>query len=263
MPAQDPARGDYSALPAVNLPRALWVEVCGTYFLVLAGTAVAVSAALARPIAGAPNNSLAVGLTFGLTLVALVAALGFLSGAHFNPAVTLGLASAGKFPWKDTAQYIIAQLVGAILASLTVWLVFGNAARSIAFLGATYPAPTASAAQAFLIEAVVTFFLVMTVVAVTTDKRVPAPVAAPAIGFALGMAVLIAGPISGGAVNPARALGPMIVTWKFDSVWVYILGPLIGGMCAGLLYPQMARTSAPSVTVKGETHEQSPRRKAA
>ncbi len=263
MPANESARGDYTALPAVNLPRALWVEVCGTFFLVLSGTAVVVSAALARPIAGAPNNSLAVGLTFGFTLVALVAALGFLSGAHFNPAVTLGLASAGKFPWKDTIQYIIAQMVGAILAALAVWITFGNAARSIAFLGATYPAPTANNGQAFLIEAIVTFFLVMTVVAVTTDKRVPAPVAAPAIGFALGMAVLIAGPISGGAVNPARALGPMIVAGKFDSFWVYILGPIIGGICAGLLYPQMAKTSAPSVTVKTDTGEQPTRRKAA
>ena len=186
MAANESTKGDYTALPAVSLPRALWVEVCGTFFLVLAGTAVVVSAALARPIAGAPNNSLAVGLTFGFTLVALVAAFGCLSGAHFNPAVTLGLASARKFPWKDTIQYIIAQLVGAILAALAVWITFGNAARNIAFLGATYPAPTASNWQAFLIEAIVTFFLVLVVVAVTTDRRVPAPIAAPAIGFALG-----------------------------------------------------------------------------
>ena len=191
---------------------------CGTFFLVLSGTAVVVSAVLGRPIAGAPNNSLAVGLTFGLTRSGAGGGAresfrrAFQSGGHAGIGVCAEIPLERHHPVHDRPMAL------AIIAGLVVWLVFGNTARSIAFLGATYPAPTATAWQEFLIEAIVTFFLVMVVIAVTTDRRVPAPVAAPAIGFALGMAVLIAGPISGGAVNPARALGPMIVAWKFDSV---------------------------------------------
>lgn len=246
MAAAGAGEGQYRPEPEVSVPRAVGAEFAGTLILVLAGTAVAVAATLRRPIAGSPSDSLAVGLTFGLALTALVAALGHISGAHFNPAVTLGLASVGRFPWRHVASYIAAQFAGGIGAALLVWAIFGGAARSAAFLGATYPTATASAGMAFVAELVVTFILVFTITAVATDDRVPAPVAAPAIGFALAVAVLIAGPVSGGAVNPARALGPMIVAARFTAWWVYLVAPLVGGTAAATLYEfVISRTSAP------------------
>lgn len=251
----------YSAAPKTSLWRAVTAEFVGTFLLVLAGTAVAVAAVLNRPIAGPQLNSLAVGLAFGLMLVALVAALGHISGAHFNPAVTLGLASAGKFPWGFVIWYLIAQFAGAIFASLVVWGAFGGAARTTAALGATFPTPGTGIWQAILMEVVITFLLVFVITAVATDKRVPAPVAAPAIGFALGVAVLIGGPVSGGAVNPARALGPMIVAGRFTDFWVYLVAPVVGGIVAALLYDRfISRTSAPAVEAFEEGEE---RRRAA
>ena len=196
-----------------------------------------------QPIAGASLNSLAVGLTFGLALVSLVSALGHVSGAHLNPAVTFGLASIGRFPWKYVPSYIIGQFVGAILAAIGVWLTFGDNARTMASLGATYPTPDASIGQAFLMEALITFVLVFVIVAVATDPRARTAAGSVAIGFALGVAVLIGGPVSGGAANPARALGPMIVAGKFDAWWLYILAPVIGGVVAACLYNRIAHPS--------------------
>jgi glycerol uptake facilitator-like aquaporin len=104
-------------------------ELVGTFILVFGGTAVAVGAILARPTAGAAYDSLAVALAFGLALAAVVAAIGHVSGAHFNPAVTLGMAATGKFPWQYTPHYIGAQLVGAVLAGLATWVTFGGAGQ--------------------------------------------------------------------------------------------------------------------------------------
>lgn len=216
-------------------------EIVGTFVLVFAGTAVAVAASLNRPIAGAPLTSLAVGLTFGLVLAAIVAALGHVSGAHFNPAVTIGLAVAGKFPWNRVVLYWIAQFVGAILAGLAVWATFGDAARLGPALGATFPTAGTSVGQAFLMEALITFILVFVIMGVATDDRAGKVIAPLAIGFALGVAVLIGGPVSGGAANPARALGPMIVAAKFTAFWVYLLAPLVGGAVAALIYGPLRR----------------------
>ncbi|MDQ4129026.1 MAG: aquaporin [Actinomycetota bacterium] len=222
-------------------------ELVGTFILVYGGTAVAVGAILSRPTAGAAYDSLAIALAFGLALAAVVAAVGHVSGAHVNPAVTLGMAAAGKFSWKYTPVYIGAQLVGAVLAALATWLTFGGPARSEANLAATYPAQGVGDLQAFLVEILITFILVFVVMAVATDERAPAPIAPIAVGFALAVGVFIAGPVTGGAVNPVRALGPMIVAGDLTSFWLYILGPIIGGVLAALLYDRtMAETEAPA-----------------
>jgi MIP family channel proteins len=240
--------GLYGSSTTQNVPRVALAELVGTYFLVLAGTSVAVAAVLGRPIAGGPVDSLAVALTFGLALVALVNALGHVSGAHLNPAVTLGLAVTGKFPWKYVPAYLVAQVVGAVLASLTVWATFGDAARDQAHLAATLPASDVGQVTVFAIEAIVTFFLVLTIVSVATDPRVQQSVAGLSVGFTLAVCVLIAGPLSGGAVNPARALGPMIVSGQFDGVWAYVLGPLLGGVLAAVFYDRfLAKGQEPSV----------------
>ena len=222
-------------------------ELVGTFILVYGGTAVAVGAILTRPTAGAAYDSLAIALAFGLALAAVVAAVGHVSGAHVNPAVTLGMAATGKFPWRYTPIYIGAQLVGAVLAALATWLTFGGAARSEANLAATYPAQGVGDLQAFLVEILITFILVFVVMAVATDDRAPAAIAPIAVGFALAVGVFIAGPVTGGAVNPVRALGPMIVAGDLTSAWLYILGPIIGGVLAALLYDRtMAQTEAPA-----------------
>jgi MIP family channel proteins len=240
-PAAASNRGLYGSTQGENMLRAAVAEGLGTFILVLAGTAAATAAALDRPIARETYDSLAVALAFGLVLVSLVAALGHVSGAHVNPAVTLGLAATGKFPWQYVPAYVGAQLLGATFAALAVWACFGDAARETAHLAATYPAPTASAGQALLAEILITFVLVFVICSVATDDRVPAAAAGPAVGFALAAAVLIGGPVSGGAANPARALGPMLVAGKFTAAWVYLIGPVAGGVAAALLYDKFVK----------------------
>jgi MIP family channel proteins len=236
-----------SQIDASHILGAAIAELVGTFILVFGGTAVAVGAILARPTAGPAYDSLAVALAFGLALAAVVAAVGHVSGAHVNPAVTLGMAATGKFPWQYTPHYVVAQLVGAVLAAFATWVTFGGAgARSEAKLAATYPAQGVGDLQAFVVEILITFILVFVVMAVATDQRAPAAIAPIAVGFALAVGVFIAGPVTGGSVNPARSLGPMIVAGDLSSVWLYILGPIIGGVLGALLYDRtMAQTEGP------------------
>lgn len=236
-----------SQIDASHMVGAAIAELIGTFILVFGGTAVAVAAILARPTAGPAYDSLAVALAFGLALAAVVAAIGHVSGAHVNPAVTLGMASAGQFPWQYTPIYIGAQLVGAVLGALATWLTFGGPARGEAKLAATYPAQGVGDLQAFVVEILITFILVFVVMAVATDDRAPAAIAPIAVGFALAVGVFIAGPVTGGSVNPARSLGPMIVAGDLTSVWLYILGPIIGAVLAALLYQRfLADAEAPA-----------------
>lgn len=218
----------------------------GAFFLIYTGTATAVAASTQETIAGDPPDSLAVALAFGLVLAALVGALSHVSGAHLNPAVTLGLAVIGKFPWRYTPAYMMFQLIGAILGAGATWLTLGSAARDEVNLGATYPTSGISDGRAFLVEAFITFLLVFVIVAVATDERVHVAAASTSIGFALVAAVLIGGPSSGGAANPVRALGPMIVSLDLTAFWVYLIAPLIGGVAAAVLYERVvAPASAP------------------
>jgi MIP family channel proteins len=236
-----------SQIDASHLVGAAIAELVGTFILVFGGTAVAVAAILSRPTAGGAYGSLAIALAFGLALAIVVASIGHVSGAHVNPAVTLGMAAVKKFPWNYTPIYIGAQLVGAVLAALATWLTFGDLARSEAKLAATYPAQGVGDLQAFLIEILITFILVFVVMAVATDDRAPAAIAPIAVGFALAVGVFIAGPVTGGSVNPARSLGPMLVAGDLTSVWLYILGPIIGGVLGALLYQRfLAQTEAPA-----------------
>ncbi|MCW2767474.1 MAG: family channel protein [Nocardioides sp.] len=226
---------------AANMARVAVAEVVGTFMLVLTIVGTAIGATLAKPVAGAPYGSLAVPLAGGIVLAIVVAGLGHVSGAHFNPAVTLGLAVNRRFPWRFVPAYIAAQFVGAVIAALAAWGLYGGQARSVAHLGATYPAPGVSVGSAFAAEAVVTFMLVLVVISVATDNRAPAGVAAMAIGAALAAAILISGPLTGAGVNPARAIGPMIVAGKFTDWWVYLVAPLVGGIAAATVYERVLR----------------------
>ena len=222
--------------------RPLVAELVGTFILVFVGCSVAVAGALQRPIAGPPYDSLAVALGFGIALVAVVAAIGHVSGGHVNPAVTIGQAAIGQFPWRSVPGYIGAQLAGAILAAFAIWLCFGDAARDDANLGATALADGVNVGQGLLTEALITFVLVFVVGLVASDPRVPsAQIASIAVGFALAAGVFIGGPLTGGGVNPARALGPMIVSGQLDDFWLYVIGPVIGGLLGAFVAAYVLR----------------------
>jgi MIP family channel proteins len=228
-----------------NIVRAAVAEVVGTFILVFTGTAVATAAILGLATAGADYGSLGIALAFGVALVVVVASIGHVSGAHVNPAVTLGLAATGKFPWTSVPVYLGAQLLGAVLGALGTWISFGGPGRTEASLAATFPAQGVGDLQALAVEILITFILVFVVISVATDERVPAAVAPYAVGLALAAGVFIAGPVTGGAVNPARALGPMILAGEFTAAWVYILGPIVGGVLAAVLYDRFISDAEP------------------
>jgi MIP family channel proteins len=233
-----------SQIDSSNMLGSAVAELVGTFILIFTGCAVATAATLQASTAGPLSyDSLAVALAFGLALTAIVAAIGHVSGAHVNPAVTLALAATNKFPWQFVPIYVGAQLVGAILGAIAVWITYGAAGRELADVAATFPVEDVGDIQAFVVETLVTFILVFVVISVATDDRAPAGVAPLAVGFALACGVLIAGPVTGGSLNPARTLGPMIVAGRFDAVWVYILAPIVGAVLAAFVYDRFASRS--------------------
>ena len=217
-------------------------EAIGSFVLVLTIVSVVVAASLVEPVAGAPYGSLTVAVAGGLALAVSVASLGHVSGAHLNPAVTLGLVLNRRFPWTYAPAYVSAQFGGAIGAALVAWALFGDRAKTVARLGATYPATGVGIGRTFAAEGIVTFLLVLVVISVATDSRVPSGTAAMAIGSALAVSILISGPITGAGVNPARAIGPMIAVGKFTDWWVYLTAPLVGGTVAATLYERLLRS---------------------
>ncbi len=139
------------------------------------------------------------------------------------------------------------QFLGALAGAGATWVTFGSRARNQAALGATYPAGGVGGARAMAVEALITLLLVFVIIATAGNERVSAAVAAPAIGFALVAAVLIGGPVTGGAANPDRALGPMVLSLRFDDAWAYFVGPLLGGLVAAFVYDRfVSRTKAPA-----------------
>ena len=242
-----------------SLSRAVAAEVLGTLALVLAITGTAVAASLARPIAGVPYASLAVPAAGGLALAALVASLGPVSGAHLNPAVTLGLASSGRFPWARVPAYVTAQFAGAIGGAAVTWALYGQRARAVAGLGASYPAAGVSAGRVLGAEAIGTFLLILVITAVATDSRVSANVTAMAIGAALAAAILVTGPVSGAGVNPARAIGPMILNGRFTDWWAYLVAPAVAGVLAVLVYDRCLRAGTDPEPVPARLDQGDPR----
>jgi len=240
---QERTTGLFGSNIGANMLTAAVAELIGTFILIYGGTAVAVAALLERPVAGPTYDSLATPLAFGLALLVVAASIGHVSGGHVNPAVTLGLAVTGHFPWRYVPAYLAAQLTGAVLGALATWATFGDAARTTGNLAATIPGSDVGAGTAVLVEALVTFLLVFVVVSVATDDRVHAGLAPIAVGAALAVAVLVAGPVTGGAVNPVRALGPALIAGQFDALWVYLVGPLIGGIAAAVVYDRFLSTA--------------------
>jgi aquaporin Z/aquaporin NIP len=226
---------------AANMARVTVAEAVGTFMLVTAIISVAITATLGRPFAGAPYGSIAIPLAGGVMLAVVAASMGHVSGAHLNPAVTLGLAVNRRFPWKYVPAYLIAQFAGAFAAAAMAWGFYGNTARNKAFLGATLPGTGVGTWRTFGVEAVGTFILVLVIVSVATDARVARGLAAVAIGAALAAAMLIGGPLTGAGYNPARTIGPMVLSLKFSDWWVYVAAPIAGGVFAVTLYDRILR----------------------
>lgn len=198
-------------------------EAVGVFALVFGGC----GAIVARARTGSPSG-LGVALAFGIAIAVFVYAVGHVSGAHFNPAISLGFAATGHFPWSRVPSYVAAQLAGAGAAAGLLRALFGTAGQ----LGATTLARGLPAWKGVVIEAVATFFLAFVIVAVATDERAPAPAAGGAIGLAVVLGAIFAGPLTGGSMNPARTLGPALAAGAWDHMWVYIVGPVAGSLAA-------------------------------
>ncbi|HEU0025621.1 MAG TPA: MIP/aquaporin family protein [Ktedonobacterales bacterium] len=226
-------------------------EVVGTFLLTFVGGGAAATAAILAHNTKTPVTLpvvLAVALAHGLILFVIVATMGKISGAHANPAVTIGLASAGKFPWTDVVGYVVAQFVGAIVGAFAILIVLGVDGAKIGSLGAPSLASGVGLAQGLGAEALGAFILVFAIAGTATDSRTPAGWAALVIGMALASAIIFIGPVTGAAVNPARAFGPMLaglfygvkVNW-LDFLVCYLVGPIIGGALAANLYVYNAK----------------------
>jgi aquaporin NIP len=217
----------------VSLGRRLAAEALGTFALVFFGA----GAIMVEAETGA-FGQLGIALAFGLAITTMIYALGHVSGAHFNPAVSLGFALSRHFPWSRVAAYWAAQVVGATGSALLLRASLGDLAN----VGATLP--SGSDRQAFLWEVVLTFFLMLVIMAVATDTRAVGEAAALAVGGTVALGALVGGPVSGASMNPARSLGPALVSGELEALWVYLLAPLLGASVGALTY-QLLR-GAPS-----------------
>lgn len=202
----------------------LQAELIGTYCLVFAGT----GAIIINDISGGTITHVGIALTFGLVVFAMVTAIGDVSGAHLNPAVTLGFYLAGRFPGREVVPYIASQLCGAVLSSATLFTLFPYHPT----LGGTTPA--GSMLQSLIIEVLLTALLMFVILSVTVGSKAKKATAGMAIGATISLAALFAGPVSGASMNPARSLAPAIVSWQIDTIWIYLVGPAIGAALAVL-----------------------------
>src|SRR5258708_20721795 len=205
-------------------------ELLGTFLLVFVGAGAAASATLLLNRTKQPSTMadvLLVARAHGLVLFIMVMIVGRVAGAHVNPAVTLGLASIGRFPWEEVIGYVVAQLIGAIAGAAAILIVYGKLAATVGHLGAPALATNTNLLQRFFIEGLGTFILVLTIVAAAVDKPAPVGLDGLAIGMALAAVILFLGPASGATVNPARALGPDLASGLFFGASVRWLAHLI------------------------------------
>lgn len=200
-------------------------EAIGTFALVFAGCGAimvdAETSALGHP---------GVSLVFGAVIAVMIYAVGHVSGAHFNPAVTIAFACIDEFDWRETPAYIACQIAAATVAALLLRVMLGF----VADVGTT--SLSVSVPAGFVLEVVTTFFLMFVITAVATDVRVPKGVSGLAIGGTVALVALFAGPLSGGSMNPARSLGPAMVVGKVSDVWLYLVAPILGAALGALAY---------------------------
>jgi aquaporin NIP len=213
--------------------RAAAAEFVGTFALVFAGAGAIMVDAQTHAL-----GHVGVAIVFGLVIMAMIYAVGHVSGAHFNPAVTCAFALTRHFPWPCALAYWAAQLAGALAAAALLRGSLGD----VADVGATLPA--GSQGQAFLWEAVLTLFLMFVIMAVATDTRAVGEAAAIAVGGTVGLDAMFGGPVTGASMNPARSLGPALVAGNLHGLWLYVAAPVVGAAAGALLY-QFVRGEQP------------------
>ncbi|OIT26172.1 PREDICTED: aquaporin NIP1-1-like isoform X2 [Nicotiana attenuata] len=210
-------------------------ETLGTYFLIFAGCgSAAVNAD--KGMVTFPGIS----IVWGLVVMVMVYSVGHISGAHFNPAVTISFATCKRFPWKQVPAYVAAQVIGSTLASGTLRLIFNG--KHDHFLGTS---PSGSDIQSLVLEFIITFYLMFVVSGVSTDNRAIGELAGLAVGATVLLNVMFAGPVSGASMNPARSLGPAIVWSHYRGIWVYMLGPTAGAISGAWVYNIIRFTDKP------------------
>jgi aquaporin NIP len=202
--------------------RKVAAEVVGTFTLVFAGT----GAIVANDLYGGAVTHVGVALTFGLVVLAMIYAVGDVSGAHLNPAVTLAFAAAGRFPVAAVGPYVLGQALGACGASLFLGAMFPDHPT----LGATRPAGATGVAFAF--EFVLTLLLMFVVLRVSTGAKEKGITAGVAVGAVIGLEAMFAGPVCGASMNPVRSLAPALASGRLDHLWVYLVAPTLGALAA-------------------------------
>mgnify|MGYP000595600425 CR=1 FL=1 len=205
------------------MARKLLAELFGTFALVFTGC----GAIVVNEISGGAVGHLGICTIFGLIVMAVVYSFGDVSGAHINPAVTIAFWLSGRFPLKEVGPYVVAQVLGAIAASaLTLYLFPADST----YLGSTSISDTVM--QGFVFEVVITFLLMLIIIMVATGSKEVGTLAGIAIGAAVAVLALLAGPITGASMNPARSLGPALVSGNLEHIWLYIVAPILGAALA-------------------------------
>jgi aquaporin NIP len=197
-------------------------EALGTFALVFFGT----GAIIINQETGGVITHLGIAATFGLIVMVMIYALGPVSGAHFNPAVTIAFTIAKKFPARKIFPFVLSQAIGAFLASLTLRLLF----PSNELLGSTLPAGTVM--QSFVLEGILTFFLMLVIIQVATGSKEQGMFAGLAIGSTVLLEAIFAGPICGASMNPIRSFIPAVVSGHLEHVWIYLVAPVLGASAA-------------------------------
>ena len=200
----------------------LFAEFLGTFALVFAGT----GAIVIDHVSGGAIGHAGVALTFGLVVVAMIYALGDVSGAHLNPAVTTAFAAAGRFAWSEVPAYIAAQVCGAFAASGLLHALFPASTT----LGATLPA--GAPMQSFILEVVLSFLLMFVILSVSCGAKEKGITAGIAIGAVIALEAMFAGPICGASMNPVRSLAPAVVSGHLEHLWIYLAAPVLGALLA-------------------------------
>jgi aquaporin NIP len=203
-----------------------FAEMLGTFALVFCGT----GAIIINEETQGVITHLGIAMTFGLIVLAMIYTFGEISGAHFNPAVTLGFAVAKRFPTKQILPYILSQIIGAVVASLVLHYLFPKNIN----LGATLPSGTQL--QSFILEFILTYFLMLVIIHVAHGSKEIGVLAGIAIGSMVGLEALFAGPICGASMNPVRSAAPAIISGNMSSLWIYIIAPILGAIAAALTW---------------------------
>ena len=215
---------------ATSQSKAYAAEFIGAFALTFIG---------AGAIANGQSTLVGVALAHGITIMTMIYALGHISGGHFNPAVTLGLWVGGKISGRNAVSYMVAQVVGATLAGYLLLAIYGDTTDKTGFLGTPALAPNISPPMGIIVEIVLTFFLVLTVWGAAVDGRTAGPAVGLAIGMVVAMDILMGGPLTGAAMNPARYTGTALAAWHLNDFFVYWIGPLLGGAIAGAVYSRL------------------------